>query len=147
MHSSRRDSTLGCSIKTSDPYTSQPIHTSCNFSLYRSKAITEDELSYDDLLNSEWYIDALFAKDPEAVSTKFDEEQPDTTSRILTAKSHSSDEVEALLVMENITSLREYATMFEEWVDQGGDIDSDQHKLNKWRFQCDSQESSEEILQ
>merc|ERR1711935_1074037 len=84
---------------------------------------------------------------PEAVSTKFDEEQPDTTSRILTAKSHSSDEVEALLVMENITSLREYATMFEEWVDQGGDIDSDQHKLNKWRFQCDSQESSEEILQ
>ena len=100
---------LGCSIKTSDPYTSQPIHTSCNFSLYRSKAITEDELSYDDLLNSEWYIDALFAKDPEAVVTKFDEEQPDTTSRILTAKSHSSDEVEALLVMENITSLREYA--------------------------------------
>jgi len=60
-------------------------------------------------LNSEWYIDALFAKDPEAVVTKFEEDQPKETSRILTAKSHSSDEVEALLVMENITSLREYA--------------------------------------
>lgn len=135
LHANRRDTNVGCSWVSEDPYTTQPLHTSSNWALYRTSEIKEDSLSPDDLLQSEWYLTAQFVKDPKARLTKYDENLPETASRMLTARSVTSDAVDALLVLEDIKSLetlREQAGKFAAWAN-----DEPIQQFNTWKFVCD----------
>lgn len=73
LHANRGDTRVGCSLQTRDPYTTQPLHTSSNWALFRSKEITESQLSPDDLLASEWYLTAQFVAETKARVAVYDE--------------------------------------------------------------------------
>lgn len=138
LHANRRDTDVGCSLVSEDPYTTQPLHTSSNWALFRTQEITEEQLSPDDLLQSEWYLTAYFVKDPKARLTKYDENLPETASRMLTARSASSDSVEALLVLEDIQSLAALRTQASQFAAWSNEKPSDElTKLRSWRFICD----------
>lgn len=139
LHANRRDKDVGCSLVSEDPYTTQPLHTSSNWALFRTEEIKDGEqLSSDDLLQSEWYLTAFFVKEPLARLTKYDENMPETASRMLTARSASSDSVDALLVLEDIRSLenlREQAGKFAAWANE--DPIPNINKFNSWKFICE----------
>jgi len=62
---------------------------------------------------------AYFTKEPLARLTKYDENFPETASRVLTAKSTDSDAVEALLVLEDIKSLEDLRELAKEFSSHG----------------------------
>jgi hypothetical protein len=138
LHANRRDTQVGCSLVTANPYTTQPLHTSSNWGLYRTQEITDDmQLTSDDLLQSEWYLTAFFEKDPKARLTRYDENLPEKAQRMLTARSAASDAVEALLVLEDIKSLeslREQAGKFSAYTDEPA---AAMPKFSSWKFICE----------
>ena len=135
LHANRRDTNVGCSLVSEDPYTTQPLHTSANWAIFRTNEIKpEDNLNPDDLLDSEWYIMAYFTKEPLARLTKYDENFPETASRVLTAKSSDSDAVEALLVLEDIKSLEDLRELAKEFSAHSEQKPLD--KFNTWKFTC-----------
>lgn len=137
---------IGCSSFTTDGQSH--LDMSSSWALYRTDEIKADEqLTADDLLQSEWYLSAFFTEQPNE-RAQFD---PAMAQRMLTAMSTELDSVEALLQLEDIKSLetlREQMAKLKALTGEDGPAtQSMDDKLNSWRFVCEEPASQGEFIQ
>lgn len=144
LHAKRKATDVGCSIRTDNPMDTQPLATSSNWAIFRSKEITESQLSPDDLLQSEWFLTAQFVPKVWRRVTIYDDVDPNTAMRMLTAKSSTSDDVEALLVLEDIKGLETIREQQNKLASMRYSLQYNTNaqaesapSFNTWKFICD----------